>query len=66
MLCMLLGAGLLLARIPLLAVALVFFIAGTEVRIRIEDRLLAERFGAAFDEYRRRVDAYVPFLNALR
>ena len=23
-------------------------------------------FGAAFDEYRRRVHAYVPFLNALR
>lgn len=66
MLCMLLGAGLLLARIPLLAAALVFFIAGTEVRVRIEDRLLAERFGLAFDEYRRRVHAYVPFLSALR
>ena len=66
MLCMLLGTGLLLARIPLLILALVFFIAGTEIRVRIEDRLLAERFGAAFDDYRRHVHAYVPFLNALR
>jgi protein-S-isoprenylcysteine O-methyltransferase Ste14 len=66
MLCMLIGTGLLLTRGPLLAIAIVFFIAGTEVRVRIEDRLLAERFGPAFDEYRRRVHAYVPLLNALR
>ena len=66
MLCMLLGTGLLLARVPLLIVAIAFFIAGTEIRVRIEDRLLAERFGPAFDAYRRRVHAYVPFLNAVR
>lgn len=66
MLCMLIGTGLLLTRGPLLAIAIVLFIAGTEVRVRIEDRLLAERFGPAFDEYRRRVHAYVPLLNALR
>lgn len=66
MLCMLIGTGLLLARVPLLIVALAFFITGTEIRVRLEDRLLAERFGAAFADYRRRVHAYLPFLNALR
>jgi len=66
MLCMLIGTGLLLARLPLLVVAIAFFIAGTEIRVRIEDRLLAARFGAAFDDYRRHVHAYVPFLNARR
>jgi protein-S-isoprenylcysteine O-methyltransferase Ste14 len=66
MLCMLIGTGLLLARMPLLAVAILFFVAGTEIRVRIEDRLLAGRFGAGFDEYRRRVHAYVPFLNRVR
>lgn len=66
MLCMLFGTGLLLARVPLLILAIAFFIAGTEVRVRIEDRLLGERFGAAFEDYRRRVHAYVPFLNAWR
>ena len=66
MLCMLIGTGLLLARSPLLMVAILFFIAGTEIRVRIEDRLLADRFGTAFVDYRRRVHAYVPFLNALR
>ena len=34
--------------------------------MRIEDRLLAGGFGGAFDEYRRRVHAYVPFLDAWR
>lgn len=66
MLCMLLGAGLLLSRWPLLGAALVFFLAGTEIRVRTEDRLLASRFGAEFDAYRRRVHAYLPFVKALR
>lgn len=66
MLCMLIGTGLLLARVPLLMVAVAFFVAGTEIRVRIEDRLLAERFGPAFEDYRRRVHAYLPFLNAFR
>ena len=63
MLCMLLGTGLLLARLALLPVALAFFLAGTEIRVRIEDRLLASRFGAQFEEYRRRVHAYLPFVS---
>ena len=65
MLCMLVGTGLLVARLVLLAIAIAFFIAGTEIRVRIEDRLLAGRFGAAFDDYRRRVHAYLPLVNRL-
>jgi protein-S-isoprenylcysteine O-methyltransferase Ste14 len=43
--------------------ALVLFIAGTEIRVHVEDRLLASRFGARFTEYRRRVRAYIPFVR---
>jgi protein-S-isoprenylcysteine O-methyltransferase Ste14 len=39
------------------------FIAGTEIRVRAEDRLLASRFGAQFTAYRREVPAYIPFLR---
>ena len=63
MLCMLVGTGLLLARLVLLALAIVLFLVGTEIRVRIEDRLLASRFGAEFDDYRRRVHAYLPFVT---
>jgi protein-S-isoprenylcysteine O-methyltransferase Ste14 len=44
-------------------VAVVFIVAGTEVRVRIEDRLLASRFGAELESYRARVPAYIPFLR---
>jgi protein-S-isoprenylcysteine O-methyltransferase Ste14 len=44
-----------------LSVAL--FIAGTEIRVYTEDRLLASRFGERFAEYKRRVPAYVPFVR---
>lgn len=44
-------------------VPLVLFIAGTEIRVRSEDALLASRFGAEFHSYRKAVAAYVPFLR---
>jgi protein-S-isoprenylcysteine O-methyltransferase Ste14 len=60
MLGMFLMTGLLLTPwLPLLA-ALLVFLLGTEIRVRIEDQLLAGRFGAEFEEYRRRVSAYLP------
>ena len=43
--------------------AMLLFIIGTEIRVRIEDSLLASHFGNEFREYRRRVSAYVPFLR---
>lgn len=39
------------------------FIAGTEIRVRAEDRLLEERFQDSFRAYRARVRAYLPFLR---
>jgi protein-S-isoprenylcysteine O-methyltransferase Ste14 len=44
------------------AVALALFIAGTEIRVRTEERLLASRFGEEFESYKRDVSAYLPFL----
>jgi protein-S-isoprenylcysteine O-methyltransferase Ste14 len=41
----------------------VLFIAGTEIRVRTEDRLLESRFGERFLQYRKRVWAYVPFVR---
>jgi protein-S-isoprenylcysteine O-methyltransferase Ste14 len=63
MFAMMLGTGFLITRLWLLAAAIAFFVAGTEVRIRVEDALLASRFGERFEEYRRRVPAYVPFMR---
>jgi protein-S-isoprenylcysteine O-methyltransferase Ste14 len=41
------------------AISLAIFLTGTEIRVRTEDRLLASRFGAAFDDYKK-VPAYLP------
>jgi len=48
---------------PAFAGALPFFLAGTEIRVRAEDRLLAERFQERFAQYRSRVKAYIPFVR---
>jgi protein-S-isoprenylcysteine O-methyltransferase Ste14 len=45
------------------AVSLVFFVVGTEIRVRTEDKLLASRFGPEFAEYRKKVPAYLPFVR---
>lgn len=51
---------LILSPMYLLPVSVLLYIAGTEIRVRAEESLLAERFGDTFREYRRRVPAYVP------
>jgi protein-S-isoprenylcysteine O-methyltransferase Ste14 len=43
--------------------SLLLFVAGTEIRVRTEDGLLASRFGERFFAYRKRVRAYVPFVR---
>ncbi len=43
--------------------AVAVYIAGTEIRVRAEDRLLARRFPEAFATYRSRVHAYIPFVR---
>ena len=63
MFCLLLASGFLFTPILLLLIAIVVFVAGTEIRVRIEDALLLSCFGEQFLEYRRAVFAYVPFIR---
>jgi protein-S-isoprenylcysteine O-methyltransferase Ste14 len=64
MFCALLGTGLVLATpLSLLMPAILLLVVGTEIRVRIEDKLLASQFGDEFLDYQRRVPAYVPFLK---
>jgi protein-S-isoprenylcysteine O-methyltransferase Ste14 len=63
MLGMVLTTGLCWTWWPMFVAAVAVFMAGTEMRVRAEDRLLAERFGETFAEYRKRVPAYVPLVR---
>jgi protein-S-isoprenylcysteine O-methyltransferase Ste14 len=63
MLGMLLATGFAWTWWPQFLAAIVFFVAGTEIRVRAEDRLLAERFGGTFAAYRARVKAYLPLVR---
>ncbi len=47
---------------PLFLGALTLFVAGTEIRMRTEEKLLASHFGNEYEDYKRRVPAYIPFL----
>ena len=62
-LCLLLGTGVLWAPWVITWAGAMVFAWGTEIRARTEDKLLAERFGAEFEEYRRTVSGYIPFLR---
>jgi protein-S-isoprenylcysteine O-methyltransferase Ste14 len=61
--------GMLLATIaiatPLVwaAVSVMMFLIGTEIRVHTEDALLRSRFGESFDQYRRSVKAYIPYVR---
>ena len=63
MLGMLLATGAAWTWLPMLLAALSFFIVGTGIRVRAEDRLLASHFGEEFTAYRSRVRAYIPFIT---
>lgn len=63
MLLMLLATAFAISWWPILFPALALFVAGTEIRIRAEDGLLASRFQEEFRDYRSRVAAYIPFLR---
>jgi protein-S-isoprenylcysteine O-methyltransferase Ste14 len=61
--------GMLICTILLLTewtwavLCVVLFVAGTEIRVRSEDRLLESRFGEEFRQWKGRVAAYIPYLR---
>jgi protein-S-isoprenylcysteine O-methyltransferase Ste14 len=63
MFAMILGTGLMLARWPAVIAAAVLHIAGTEIRIRSEEKLLRSRFGEDYDTWAKHVRAYIPFIR---
>ena len=65
MLCVLCATAVLIAPWQLFVVSLLLWIIGTEIRVRSEENLLAERFGQEFEDYKRTVPAYIP-LSKLR
>ena len=62
MLLVLCAIAVVIAGWILFAIALAFFLVGTEIRVRTEERLLATKFGEEFEDYKRNVGAYVPFM----
>jgi protein-S-isoprenylcysteine O-methyltransferase Ste14 len=62
MLCVILGTGVLTAQLSMLLLSIVLFVIGTEIRVRVEDGLLASRFGVEFHDYRSTTARYIPFL----
>lgn len=55
-----LATGLVFSRWWTLLAAVVFFLVGNRIRIRAEEQILHETFGAQFEEYARRVPAFLP------
>jgi protein-S-isoprenylcysteine O-methyltransferase Ste14 len=60
MLGMLIATGLVYSHWVAFVAALALYGVGTAIRVRSEEKLLREQFGAAFDDYKRRVPAVVP------
>jgi protein-S-isoprenylcysteine O-methyltransferase Ste14 len=63
MLGMVLATGFCWTWWPMFLAGVVVFLVGTEIRVRSEDKILAERFGETFAVYRKRVPAYLPWLR---
>lgn len=59
---MLIATGLAVSGWQGLILGAIVFLAGNEIRIRSEERLLRGAFGAKFEEYARRVPAFLPRL----
>jgi len=61
MLCVLLGTGIVISSLLLSIIAILVFLIGSEIRMRIEDRLLASCFGTQFEAYEQSVPRLIPF-----
>lgn len=59
---MLLATGVAVSHWIGLLFAVIVFFAGTMIRVRSEEKLLREAFGAQFEAYARKVPAVIPFL----
>lgn len=57
---LMLASGLVLSPWWAVLAAVAVFLAGNQIRIRQEEKLLREAFGAKFDEYARKVPAFLP------
>jgi len=62
-LALMLATGVLVSQWLWLILGLALCVAGNEVRVRTEDRLLESRFGDEFRGYRKKVPAYVPLIR---
>lgn len=62
MLGMLVATGIAWSRWEALVGAAALFLVGTAIRVRSEEALLRGSFGAAFEDYARRVPAVIPWL----
>jgi len=56
------ATGVIITPWQLFVPAIVLFVVGTEIRVRTEEKLLADRFGEEFREYKAKVRAYIPFV----
>jgi protein-S-isoprenylcysteine O-methyltransferase Ste14 len=63
MLGMLLATGCAKTWWPMMVTGVVFFVIGTEIRVRAEEKLLATRFGEEFARYKATTPAYFPFIR---
>jgi len=57
---LLVATGMVFDRWWALAGSVILFLIGNEIRIRAEEKLLRESFGQRFEEYARRVPAFLP------
>ena len=63
MLGMLLATGFAKTWWPLLVAGVIFFLIGTEIRVRAEEGMLAARFGEEYARYKSETVAYIPFIR---
>jgi protein-S-isoprenylcysteine O-methyltransferase Ste14 len=63
MLVVICATAVIIAPWPLFLGSLIVFVVGTEIRVRTEEKLLASQFGDEFQNYKRAVPAYIPFLH---
>ena len=62
MLGMMLATGMALSRPLALAIGLPLGVIGTLIRIHFEEKLLREAFSGEFDDYKKRVQALIPWI----